>query len=239
MKKSNLFFVLLLALLALQVSAQDEAKPFEHLSISANAGTMGVGVQVATPMTRFLTLRAGVMMFKYSYDYEYDGIIRHGDYEGTAPIPMTAKADMVNGLLVADIFPFRNVPIHLTGGFYVGKTDIIKVSTGDLAGRPIEIGDLIINPENGRVSADLETKGFKPYVGLGFGRSITKNNLVGFKCELGAMFHGSPTFIIKEGKDITDQVGIDASEDLDSFNKFLKNFNVYPVLNLQLHFRAF
>ncbi|MDL2208883.1 hypothetical protein LJB97_04590, partial [Parabacteroides sp. OttesenSCG-928-O15] len=151
----------------------------------------------------------------------------------------TAKADMLNGLLVADIFPFRNVPIHITGGFYAGKSNVISVSTDALAGRPIEIGDLIINPENGRVSADIETKGFKPYIGLGFGRSITKKNLVGFKFELGAMFHGSPTFVIKEGKDITDQVNLEASEELDSFNKFLKNFSVYPVLNLQLHFRAF
>lgn len=237
MKKVSLL-LLLVTMLVTNAGAQEKTKPFEHLSVSVNAGTLGAGVQIATTMNDYLSLRTGLMMFKYTYDYEYDGVIRWGDYEGEMPIPMEAKANMVNGLLMLDVFPFRKVPIHLTGGFYMGTKDIIKVSA-DAAGRAIEVGDLVIYPESGRVAADIETKGFKPYVGIGFGNSITKKNRVGFKFELGAMFHGNPTFVIKEGSDVTDEIGLDASEELDNFNKFLKNFNVYPVLNFQLSFRAF
>ena len=242
---------LLLALSALMLSttyvcAQHKVKPFEHLSVSVNAGTLGVGVQIAAPVNQYLSLRTGLMMLKYTYDYDYKDVInydagQHGDYEYDVAIPMTAKANMVNGLLLADVFPFRNRRFHVTGGFYMGTSDIIKVEA-EYAGRPIEIGDIIIDPGvNGHAAAHLETKGFKPYVGIGFGSSVTKRKRVGFKFELGAMFHGSPKIIVTEGEIINrdDIPGLDVNEKLSDFNEFLKDFNVYPVLNFQLNFRAF
>lgn len=187
------------------------------------------------------------MMLKYTYGYDYDGEIHvdagsYGDYTYGVDIPMEAKANMVNGLLMADVFPFRNRRFHVTGGFYMGTSDIIKV-TAEYAGRPIEIGDIIIDPgqSGGRVAAQLETKGFKPYVGIGFGSSVTKRKRVGFKFELGAMFHGSPKIVVTEGEILNrdDIPGLNPNEKLSDFNEFLKDFSVYPVLNFQLNFRAF
>jgi len=223
------------------VRAQHKVKSFEHLSVSVNAGTLGVGVQVAAPVNQYLSLRTGLMMLKYTYDYEYDGYIEYQGYRETLPIDMEAKANMVNGLLLADVFPFRNRRFHVTGGFFLGTSDIIKVkAVSDLdPNRLIEIGDIIIKPQNGKVAAHLETNGFKPYVGIGFGSSVTKSKRVGFKFELGAMFHGSPKIVLSEGVDVTDEVNREISDKLSDFNEFLKDFNIYPVLNFQLNFRAF
>lgn len=228
------------------VCAQHKVKPFQHMSISVNAGTLGVGVQLAAPVNQYLSLRTGLMMLKYTYDYDYKDVIEYdgghyGQYEYDLEIPMAAKANMVNGMLMADVFPFRNRRFHITGGFYMGTSDIIKVEA-EYAGRPIEIGDVIIDPGvNGRAAAHLETKGFKPYVGLGFGSSVTKRKRVGFKFELGAMFHGSPKIVVTEGEIINrdDIPGLDVNEKLSDFNEFLKDFNIYPVLNFQLNFRMF
>lgn len=238
MKRIICLFVLLL-LVTTNAYAQNKVKPFEHLSVSANVGTLGWGVQVASPMNNYLSLRAGLMMFTYTHDYNYKGVIHYEGYTDELPIPMEAKANMINGLLLADIFPFRNKVFHVTAGFYMGTSDIVKASA-DVAGRPIEIGDIIIEPGvNGHAAAKLETNAFKPYIGIGFGNSVTKHKRVGFKFELGAMFHGSPTFVVTEGKDITGMKELEISDKLSDFNKFLKNFNVYPVLNFQLNFRAF
>lgn len=224
-------------LLTTTVRAQHKVKPLEHLSVSVNAGTLGVGAQIAAPINQYLSVRTGLMMFTYTYNYDYKEVIHYGDYQDEGVIPMKAKANMVNGLLLADVFPFRNRRFHLTSGFYMGSSNIIKVS-GE-ADRVVEIGDIIIDPGvNGRVAAQLETKGFKPYVGLGFGSSVTKKKRVGFKFELGAMFHGSPKIVVTEGATI-DDVNLEIDDKLSDFNKFLKNFNVYPVLNFQLNFRAF
>lgn len=227
---------------ATTVCAQHKVKPFEHLSVSVNAGTLGVGVQIAAPVNQYLSLRTGLMMLKYTYDYDYEEVIRYGNYEDGLPIAMEAKANMVNGLLLADVFPFRNRRFHVTGGFYMGTSDIIKVAAKAEVDRLIEIGDVIIDPgTSGRVAAHLETKGFKPYVGIGFGSSVTKRKRVGFKFELGAMFHGSPKIVVTEGDVISkdDIPGLEANEKLSDFNEFLKDFTVYPVLNFQLNFRAF
>lgn len=239
MKRMNLVIMLVaLSFFATTARAQFEAKPFEHLSVSVNAGTLGVGAQVAAPIDHWLSLRTGVLFFTYTHDYNYKEVIRYGDYLGEAPIAMEAKANLVNGLLLADVFPFRDKRFHVTGGFYVGTSDIIKVVSRADADRVIEIGDVIIEPEHSRVAAHLQTNGFKPYLGLGFGSSVTRKNLVGFKFELGAMFHGSPQIVATEGE-IVNIPGLETTQKMSDFNKFLKNFNVYPVLNFQLHFRVF
>jgi hypothetical protein len=241
-------FLSMLTALMLQVTttvrAQHKVKPFEHLSVSVNAGTLGGGVQIAAPVNQYLSLRTGLMMLKYAYKYEYDGEITINGYGKVPPVEMEAKANLVNGLLLADVFPFRNKRIHVTGGFYVGTSDIVKLSA--LAAvdpdRIIEVGDIMIKPENGKVAAQLETTAFKPYLGIGFGSSVTKRNRVGFKFELGAMFHGTPKIVATEGvlvdKDEIPNLGA-VSDELNDFNKYLKRFSVYPVLNFQLNFRAF
>lgn len=232
----------LMLLSATTVCAQYKVKPFEHLSFSVNAGTLGVGVQVAAPVNQYLSLRTGLTLLKYTYDYDYDEVISYGDYQGTLPVEMEAKANMVNGLLLADVFPFRNRRFHVTGGFYMGTSDIIKVTGDAELDRLVEIGDVIIKPgASGRVAAHLETNGFKPYLGIGFGSSVTKKKRVGFKFELGAMFHGSPKIVVTEGSIVNkdDIPNLEVDNKLSEFNDFLKDFTVYPVLNFQLNFRAF
>lgn len=242
MKKAIILLMLSVFILsAMEVRAQHEVKPFEHLSVSVNAGTLGAGVQIAAPINRYLSLRTGLMIFKYSYDYDYKEVIHYAGYDNEKPVPMEAKANMVNGLLLADFYPFPSKSFHVTGGFYAGSSDIVKVSA-EQPGRLVEIADVIVEPDaNGRVAAQLETNGFKPYLGIGFGRSVTKTKRVGFKFELGAMFHGSPKVVVTDGRLVSkDDLGnLVTDDELSSFNKFLKNFNVYPVLNFQLNFRAF
>ncbi|MDE6569487.1 MAG: hypothetical protein K2K43_02550, partial [Alistipes sp.] len=68
-----------------------------------------------------------------------------------------------------------------------------------------------------------------PYVGLGFGRPIPRRR-VGFRVELGALFHGRP-------KVVSDNLLEENLNELNDVNKFLKNFNVYPQLNFQVTVR--
>ena len=44
---------------------------------------------------------------------------------------------------------------------------------------------------NGNVSGGLKVSGFRPYLGLGFGRAVPKKR-VGVMFELGVQFHGKP-----------------------------------------------
>ncbi|MDD4515051.1 hypothetical protein [Massilibacteroides sp.] len=229
--------IVLFAMLVTTITAQKEYKPFGNMSVSVNVGTLGVGVQLASSVTPALSFRTGLSLLKYSYDYEYKGVVSYKEYEMELPVPLNAKANMVNGLLLADIFPFKKSPFHIIGGVYWGTANIINV-VGE-ADYSVEITHELVIPAKGVVSAKLETNKIKPYVGLGFTRSFTKNNRFGFTIELGAMFHGTPKVIIEESTVVTDYGDFDIDGELNDMNKFLKDIKVYPLLNFQLNFRLF
>jgi hypothetical protein len=205
------------------------------LAISLNVGTLGVGLEANSSLTPYLAGRIGIDAFAYTHEYDYEGTT--GTTTGSDDpytVALKAKAGMFNAHALLDIFPFPNYfPAYLSAGVYVGTSDIIKVTGSPEAGRLIEIGDITIDPTGaGRVKAAVRTNVFKPYVGLGIGRTVPHSRL-GFRCELGALFHGSPQVKVLEGADAGPAGGS------NDFNNFLKDLNVYPVLKLQLIYRFY
>ena len=123
---------------AMAQTGTERVKPFSHLSVSLNAGTLGGGLQVAAPLNDYLGLRAGFSLLKFNYNYDYDGT-----YEGPLPanarvgnedpdryytVPLKAKANMANGMVLLDYFPFRRSVFHVTAGLLFGTSSILKVS---------------------------------------------------------------------------------------------------------------
>jgi hypothetical protein len=211
------------------VQAQCDCGPLERIGISLNAGTLGVGLEASTSLTSNLAVRVGADGLLFPYNYNYEG--------NTVGIPYTVKlkaeAKLFNGHAFVDFFPFpSSFPFHLTAGVVAGTPQIITVSGTPGAGEVVEIGDISIDPGvEGKVEASLKVNSVKPYVGIGFGRSVPRSH-VGFKCELGAMYQGTPQIEVVTGKLLEGQV----NEKLSNFNKLLKNFNMYPVLKLQVIF---
>lgn len=230
--------LLLGAVVALPAHAQrDERRemmPFEHLAVSLTAGTTGGGLSVATPLTSNLAVRGGFTTLPVSYKYTYDG---QGDNGDRFTVPMEAKLEMFNGNLMVDYFPAKDSRFHLTAGLVFGSDRIITVTGHTEYNEPIEIGDVWISPDElGDVSAWVQTKSVKPYLGLGFGRTIPRTR-IGFKFELGGIFQGTPTI---QTDNATVNSGLEDSQDMDDLNRFLKNyFKVYPVLKFNLTYRIF
>ena len=111
----------------------DKVKPFSHLSVSLNAGTLGGGLQVAAPLNDYLGLRAGFSLLKFKCNYDYDGIRDDqliqdvGTRTGYNPdkyytVPLKAKANMTNGMLLLDLFPFKRSVFHVTAGLLFGTS---------------------------------------------------------------------------------------------------------------------
>ena len=110
----------------------DKVKPFSHLSVSLNAGTLGGGLQVAALLNDYLGLRAGFSLLKFKCNYDYDGIRDDqliqdaGTRTGYNPdkyytVPLKAKANMTNGMLLLDYFPFKRSVFHVTAGLMFGN----------------------------------------------------------------------------------------------------------------------
>lgn len=99
-----------------------------------------------------------------------------------------------------------------------------------------ELGDYKLGPDAaGNMNASIKVNGFKPYVGLGFGRAVPKKNRVGCMVELGCQFWGSPKVYCNGTELKADNAGGDAGEIIKTISKV----SVYPVLNIRLCGRIF
>ena len=177
-------------------------------------------------------------------------------------VPIQGKLKMVNGKVLVNVYPFSRSNFHVTAGAYFGKGDIVEVynkEEGQLS--PIndanaairtanqtypnlnqeeiglKLGDYLLTPDaNGNAKATLKTNGFKPYVGIGFGRAVPANKRIGFKFDLGALFWGTPNVI--DHNDVSLMKQDWDGKDGGAF-RVISKFKVYPVLNFRLCGRIF
>ena len=106
-------------------------------------------------------------------------------------------------------------------------------------GEGIVIGDHIVGFDaGGYAHGVIKVNKFRPYVGIGFGRSVPRKRF-GVSGDFGVQFWGKPKVYEK-------QTGMDLEvkkEDLgDESNKYydvISKFSVWPVLTLRLTYRIF
>ena len=212
---------------------------FNHLGAGVGVGTTGISVELATPITKFVTMRAGVSImpgitFNSDVDYSYSRMGQ--DISNTTSL----KGDLgrTQGQVIFNVYPAPAVPFYVAVGGYFGGDKLVKI-TGNVPELATEEGKVVIgNYEipagpNGEVSGGIKVKSFRPYFGLGFGRAIPKR-LINFNLELGVQVHGTP-------KLYTDYGTIDETieEDDNTFNKIKDKLTVYPTLTFRLGFKAF
>ncbi len=227
---------------------------FNHLSAGIELGTTGVGVEVASPVTRFVTVRTGVTFLptiSYSTDIDYE---TNKNLDRTTNIE--AKLHMTDWKLLADVYPFVASSFHVTAGFYVGKSKLITAQNTTpitvgygpnddlMPGEGMEVGNYLVTPDaNGIIRANVKVGGFKPYVGIGFGRPVAKSRkLVTCAFDLGVQFWGKPSLNAWATDDnrwveVT-KADIDDDDFEDAYD-IVRKIVVYPVLNFRLYFNAF
>jgi len=110
-----------------------------------------------------------------------------------------------------------------------------------------ELGDYFVTPnpeDQGNVNAYAKVNGFRPYLGLGFGRSVPKGN-VGCQFDLGVQFWGKPDIFVPTYDKATKTYqyekidGDNAGDDAGKVLKTISKVSVYPVLNFRIVGRIF
>lgn len=232
---------------------------FNHLSVGANVGTTGVGADIAMPVTKFFDIEAGVcVMPRIKYNTDLHLNLPTGAINQYLPqpldinkVPIQGKLNMLNGKALVNFYPIPVSSFHITVGAYFGKEDIAEVyNTIDGQLMPVnqanefikqnnipcdpiglELGDYLLTPDAaGNVRATLNTKNFKPYAGLGFGRAVPGKR-IGFKFDLGALFWGSPEVVDHNGVSLTKQ---DLNGKDGGAFRIISKIKVYPVLSFRL-----
>ena len=199
-----------------QSHAQLKAEDYEicnHVSLGVSAGTTGIGFELAAPLTSHFAVRAGysfVPKFKYTQKLTLDegnlaAFKVNGQY--VHEVELEGALNINNFSLLFDWYPFTSSSFRITAGAYIGKSDLVTVTNKEPFMNPEYAGragiDLsrsgstvmekytIVSDADGNIDASVKVNGFKPYIGIGFGRAVPRKR-VGLQFDLGVQFWGKP-----------------------------------------------
>lgn len=235
--------------------AQDDMERgiFNNLGVNLSAGTEGIGIGVATPITNYLELGFGVNIMP---GFKAKGDVNVNYSTGSIPVPLPSSEKVkISGDLQRtmmdvklSVYPFGgNSTFFVAGGFSFGSEKMATLNGhSDAIQEAIRtypaFKNLILNSvsaeldkynvkfdENGDVNGDVRVKKVRPYVGLGFGRLIPKNR-VGFRFELGCQFMGK----MKVYQNDTEVKINEMTKGDDDLSKIIDKLTVYPVLKFTL-----
>lgn len=173
-------------------------------------------------------------------------------------LSMSAKINMTDFKLLFDIYPTKTSPWRLTVGFYAGKSQFMEAWTTNcqdelnaitqynatleqypdiaqqfgLKAFGAEIGDYLVKPNGPEARAFLKVNGFKPYVGIGSGRTISNKHRFSFAWDLGCQFWGTPTVYVQDVP--LDKEGIDGD---GGVIKTISKITVYPTFSFRFNGR--
>lgn len=248
MKKT--VFTILSALALLMPGTAAAQVLFNHLAVNAHVATTGVGVELSTPITKFITMRAGVTcMPGFSFNAEVDGQYYVNNTPRDFTVNLDANLKRTQGSVIFNVYPLAKAKVcssfFLAAGLYFGGDKLVKINghSNEIAekinqfnGNPyIELGDYKLPvDENGNVKGGLKVQKVRPYLGLGFGRYVPKKR-ISVTGELGVQFHGHIKPYTSEGE-------IEAFDELtekDDWKKVMDKLTVYPMLKIVISGRIF
>lgn len=262
MKKLMMVAVILLTSVG-SVMAQNEYKRglFNHVGLNVGAGTEGISVGLAAPVTSFFEVEAGVNVmpsFKLSGDLDVDvntsslPQVPNVQYPHEATIHAEGSFDRTTFNVKANLYPFGGgTKFFIAAGLSIGGEKIAEVSgscdelrdfsqklpTQELKDQFRQAvsanlaGYNLQFDENYNVRGDIRCKKVRPYLGLGFGRLVPKNR-IGCRFELGCQFMGKLKVYQNDTEIDINKALEDAGE--DDLSKFVKDLKVYPVLKFSL-----
>lgn len=239
--------------------AQKEYKRgfLNHVGINVGAGTEGISVGLAAPVTGFFELEAGVNVmpsFKLSGDLDVDvntsslPQVPNVQYPHEATIHAEGSFDRTTFNVKANLYPFGGgTKFFIAAGLSIGGEKIAEVSgscdelrdfSQSLPSQELKdqfrqavsanlAGYNLQFDDNYNVQGDIRCKKVRPYLGLGFGRLIPKNRL-GMRLELGCQFMDKLKVYQNDTEIDINKALEDAGE--DDLSKFVKDLKIYPVV---------
>lgn len=258
MKKLMMVAVILLTSVG-SVMAQKEYKRgfLNHVGINVGAGTEGISVGLAAPVTSFFELEAGVNVmpsFKLSGDLDVDvntsslPQVPNVQYPHEATIHAEGSFDRTTFNVKANLYPFGGgTKFFIAAGLSIGGEKIAEVNgscdqlrefSQSLPSQELKnqfrqavsanlAGYNLQFDENYNVQGDIRCKKVRPYLGLGFGRLVPKNRL-GMRLELGCQFMDKLKVYQNDTEIDVNKALEDAGD--DDLSKFVKDLKIYPVV---------
>jgi len=192
-------------------------------AVGVGGSTLGYQVALSQSLSENVNLKLSYNTASQSFNGETDGVNYDYDFE------------FESTSLLIDWHVFGG-GFRLTTGALINDNEIFAQS--DISGLTLEVGDTVFtSAEVGRLEGDISFDSYAPYLGLGWGRSITDG--FSFVFDLGVVFQGEPTVnlqtvggTLSDNSLLLDEVEREEQELQDDAN----DFDVYPVVSLGLFY---
>jgi hypothetical protein len=256
MKKHCLLVIIVVLTIGMPALRAQETAPFSRMNLALRFSTMGVGLELATPVGAHVNARAGAEMLPVSLGYQNYSLDSYSDRLAPAfgYVPeyrAKGKINMVHGHLLADIYPTSRGIFHFTAGAYVGTSKIgiqgrlVDPNNQQVTLQPgyewptLDVDGYEVETTNGRADLDLLLgNAVKPYLGIGLGRAVTQRGF-GVKFELGVLYQGDYT-LKQDGRTLnlknTSEV---EGENIEMINDYARWAEWWPMINLQFTFKLY
>ena len=118
-----------------------------HLDFGVTLGTTGIGIDLASPIGEYAQIRTGFAFMPHFNHTMHFGIQAYDTEKGLLQTKFDKMADLMKSFtgytvdsqidmigqptfynfnVLVDVFPFKNKKWHVTGGFYIGPSNIAK-----------------------------------------------------------------------------------------------------------------
>ncbi len=232
MKNRSIKTVIHSALLALGM-AGGSAHAMDY-SIYGQAGLFGIGGGVGIAFDDRWAARVGYGQLDYSFDD-----VEVEDDETGSELTYEAEVDWGAGTALIDFYPFKG-SFHLTGGVAFSGNGI------NLTGKPTS-GVFSINgtdytaAEIGSLSGEADWGGVAPYLGIGWGRTVSKEGHWSFNFDIGVILTGEPEVSLSANCNADPATCAQLSDDLAAEEKSteeeLSDVDLMPVINFAIGYR--
>lgn len=213
--------------------------PFSKIAIGLEVGTLGIGVQAATPLTRTLNVRGGADFLNFSSGFAVDA----AQYQSEAQLrsghvsvdwhPMGGGFRISPELLLFESGFSASVSVAGGQAFELGNTAYISSATDPVhGGASVSMGRTVMPALTvgfGNMLGERSRHWSIPFeVGAAYTGHYTLNlNLAGTVCQnfVGCMSTSSP------------QVQASVQREESDINETMKHFQVYPIVSTGFAYR--
>jgi hypothetical protein len=169
------------------------------IGVQAKVSTLGIGGDVAMPVSRRTNLRFGVNAFSYDRTFNNNGIT----YKGTLGLKSVQTQ--------LDFFPFGGA-FHLSPGLMLYNGNKLTADASAPAGRSFDLGDTTyVVPANSNVTGTgkLELSKVGPMFTFGFGNLVPRKRSrhMTASFEAGIVYQGAPNIKLNLAGTVCDSNG--------------------------------
>jgi len=219
---------------------KQDIKPFSHIALGAGVSSLGVNVQAAVNVNKYLNLR-GTGNF---INYTYNNISANG-------FNVDAKLDFATAGASLDVYPFPHHGLRFSAGGIFKNDNAASATFTSTAGSSFTLDDYTsysskANPVSGTGTFGLHTNTPAFTVSTGWGNIIPRRGgHFSFPVELGVVFAGTPAVnvVLNKGQ-VCDANGANCVDiatnasaqqqlqaQINSYKSDLEVVKVYPILS--------